>query len=358
MAGRRAVRQALRACATEHEWTQPVEALAPFLRAGGLPELVDAAVRHGIENLAYLSVRGLPHDVVAPHHDHLRLLAELHERTVAIHLRSLGDLAVVGGALGRAGVAWAVFKGPVLSERLYRRTDLRQYQDVDVLVGADACADAEDALVAAGAARVGGDGDTSELGQSHLVLPLGTVLDLHWDLVNRPEVRASLDVRSAEVLARRQHVRLGDVEVPTFDATDTVLHLALHAALAGGTRLLWLKDVERAAHAADVDWAGLTDRARAWRAAAPVGTVLARATRILGAPVPVSHLRDLAPAAVDRVVPSLLDRAWPPETCGPRAPSYLWTRFRRDTARRSAVVTVRRAAWAARQRAAGRSTRG
>src|SRR5205085_2726171 len=59
-------------------------------------------------------------------------------------------------------------------------------------------------------------------------------------------LRRATRISMEDVFARARSVTVDGVEVRTPDAVDTLIHLALHACLAGGGRFVWLKDIEQA----------------------------------------------------------------------------------------------------------------
>lgn len=120
------------------------------------------------------------------------------------------------------------------------------------------------------------------------------VVDLHWDLLNRAEVRHAFAVPTSQVITRSVVVEIDGVPVRTLDPVDTVLHLALHGCLSGGHRLGWLVDIDRAVRSLDPRWELLVDRAGQWKARSATGLMLVRAQRLYGTPVPscVSHPAD------------------------------------------------------------------
>ncbi len=97
-----------------------------------------------------------------------------------------------------------------------------------------------------------------------------------------------------ELFARRRSVRLGGVETPTLDVVDGLLYLCLHGSLSGGDQLVWLKDLDQAMGAEEVDWDELVRRARRYRVALVAAIQLERARVVLGATVPESVPADLA----------------------------------------------------------------
>jgi hypothetical protein len=146
------------------------------------------------------------------------------------------------------------------------------------------------------------------LGEVHLLLPGGTPLDLHWNLINMNRGRMWIDSR--EVLARSVTAEIGTLTVRVLDPEDMLLHHAVHAAVSGGDKLLWLKDIERVATVLQPDWQALIDRARACGVAAPAGFILARTRDVLDAPIPAAVPRALLPRPVMPLV-RLVERISP-----------------------------------------------
>lgn len=250
------------------------------LGAVTIPDLMMAAGRHLVTPAVYLYLQ----DGGAP----IEWLASLHagyEHQLARHRATVEDLAFVAHHLDGLGAPWVVMKGPVLAEHVWERPDMREYFDLDVLVDRRSFRVAIDALTEAGARLVDRNWPlirSKEPGELALGLPGGTTLDLHWDLIREPGVRRSVAFPTDEMLARAVPVSVGDEQVPTFDPVDTLLTVAVHAALAGATRLLWLKDVERAAAAPDLAWDEVGPRAADAGVDLALTMTLAKSWRVLG----------------------------------------------------------------------------
>ena len=90
--------------------------------------LLRAALLHGVAPAVALHLRGRP-DV--PKELNQRLQGCYRDQ-LARHLRTLSDLRRASEALRRAGLIWAVVKGPALAERLWPRPDMRLYVDLDL----------------------------------------------------------------------------------------------------------------------------------------------------------------------------------------------------------------------------------
>ncbi len=229
------------------------------------------------------------------------------------HLATRAALADVGQLLDRAGVPWVVVKGPVLAELSYISMG-RPYLDLDVVVAASAFGDAVAELATGGFDIIDRNWTLAcrqRRGQLHLTSVDGTIsLDLHWHLVNSSRHRERWAIPMAELLERRSRdPRVGGT---ILDPTDRTIHYAVHAALSGGHRLGWIKDVERTLVNDPPDWADLLDRCRRWRVGLAVAAMLERSRHTLGAPVPDGVIDALAGIHAHRLLVRSL-RTWRPE---------------------------------------------
>jgi Uncharacterised nucleotidyltransferase len=304
-------RDALVACVRDHPPEEAVPALSAYGSAHGLARIGELARRHGVTGCLWTAVRagGL---AAAPGASAVR---ERHATSVATHLRTLADLDLVDGALRAAGVAYLVIKGPVLAEAVYRRPDLREYVDLDLLVTPADFGRAIAALEAAGCSvyernwRLVRERMLAEL---RLFTPAGTIVDLHWHVVNDARIRAGVPADLAGARSRARTVPVGGRPIATLDPADTVVHLGLHASLSGANRLVWLKDLEQALLTPDAPgWDELTDRALRWRAGPALAVVLTRVRDVLGVPVPLDLLRRLVPERRWRAVTRAADLVAP-----------------------------------------------
>jgi hypothetical protein len=262
---------------------------------------------HRVDGLAYEALRS-----VGAQPDVLQALVSSYDASVHRHARTLWALSRAADTLGRVGCRWVVVKGPVLVECLYwGRPGTRPYFDLDLLVEPRAFGDALDAFEREGAQildRNWAGMARSMRGEVHLRLEAGVLLDLHWNLIDMH--RNAMDFRTDDLLSRLRVERIAGLGTPMPDAEDSVLHLAFHAAYSGGDRLLWLKDVQRAAEVWQPDWNVVEDRAARARIAPAVGLILERARRVLGADVPpelplrmTGQLAARVAGLVDRVSP-------------------------------------------------------
>jgi hypothetical protein len=302
----RALRVAiLRACINGDE-----DAVATLARRGPLDGLTEVAAEQGVAGSLhkYLGIlEGLPAD-------ERRLLGAMALRNRVDHQTIAADLEYLSGIFRSLPTPWLIVKGPAAAATLYSPPEQRAAGDIDALVAPEHFARAVELLE-----RAGHQIDDANwplvremtAGQLHMVLPRGTVLDLHWHLLYEAVERRRHPLTTGELIERRRGFRVGDTELFTLDPVDTLIHLCFHSANEGADRLSWLSDVARAAAAVTgKDWDEVVARTMSWRMQLPVGTVLQRAMHQLGAPVPPDVVSRLLPFSW-RTMMSGVDRAFP-----------------------------------------------
>jgi Uncharacterised nucleotidyltransferase len=301
----------LRRCTVEHDWTRPPDGIREMLGRAGASEVGNAAAEHGVTNLLYLSTRGI--DELDPE---LRsLLATVYHLNLTHHMKVIGELTTMSAALDAAQIPFMVVKGPVLAEVVYPRNDLRAYGDLDLVIPRRAFGNAITALLESGCDMVDRNWRVIRRemrGQLHMTARFGTSLDVHWHLLNRSSVRRSFDIDMDALFSRGRTASLDGPTVLTLDPPDTLLQLALHAALAGGAKLAWLKDIDRAAADPVLDWDEVVRRAETWRVGETAAVSLRRSAQLIGAPVPAEVIDRLSGSRVWQRIIRGSERLSPP----------------------------------------------
>jgi hypothetical protein len=295
-------------------------------------ELVRAVRFHRIAPLAHVALRDVRPDLAA-------LLRDDRDRALMHHVRATTTLAAIGSTL--TGLRWVTFKGPVLSESLHPLAGLRSYGDLDILVDPTDLREACERLLGTGWQVLATPDDLLNgevTGELEIARAGSVMVDLHWSLVLSETLRRRFPLPTYALLARSTPATIGAVEVRTLDATDTFVHLCHHAAFSGAVRLVHLLDVDQAARRIE-DWDDVAGRARSWGAGAQVGVVLARASRVLGTPVPRDFHRRLGLSPAFKSVLSAVDVVWP--AAGVRREAS-WPRLVARAARPSATATAAR----------------
>ena len=332
---------AMRSCLVGDD-QMAVGSLERIVRSGRIDELLERAAEHRVLGALEPYIRDVP-GVDASVRDRLERQAIGH---AAHQLRVIEGLRWFGQLMDAEGIPWLTFKGPVVAQLLYRPAVLRTFQDLDLLIGREQFGRAIAALEREGAvlldrnwrliAREG-------RAQLHVALPLETEADLHWHVLNRQTIRSTFTLDIADAFGRSRVVDVDGVAAPTFDPVDTVVHLALHAALGGADRLSWFEDIRRSIMIESPAWDDVIERARSWGAGASVAVTFRRARAALGADVPEWVLRGLDPSALHRPVGTWVERRWPVERPhSERGPVSLWARMIRDRAGATARTVIYR----------------
>lgn len=329
----RAVGRALVACVREHDWHSPPSGMALPPGKAAADQLVEAARYHRVVGCVYHSVA----KVDGFDRDAKRRLFALYHQARNAHLRVLALLQRVGDLLEKADVPFVVLKGPALAWRAYSRPDLRLYSDLDLLVAPSLFPGALAALEEGGLVVLDRNWPLIRrdvAGEVKLGAPDGTPVDLHWDLFFSDDLRRTFPIPVAGLIARgRPLQRESGDEMVTLDAADTIVHVAVHAALGGGDRLVWLKDIDGCVRFDPPDWDAVIRRSHRWSVHLLVCLMLARARATLGTEVPDDVLRALAPAAPWRGLLHVVDRLSPPErSTDAGTPATLLARSTRATA--------------------------
>jgi len=264
-----------------------------YARLPDLPDLTAAlALHHGVEG--WVSHRARAAGTVLPGLD------EAVRGAVARHQRTVAELGFVDTALTAAAVPFAVVKGPALVSQFYRGPRWRSSVDLDLLVRPRHVDRALRALEAGGAVVLDANWPMlGRVGVHELVVqgPAGGAIDLHWSLGPRWGTAAQ-SPSARTLLARARHITIDGVGALTLDWADTVVHLASHAAAAGGNRLLWCADLRAALAVAPPDSVErLVERAAEWSAAPALHLMLVRAGHALDVMPPADLVRRLSPGA-------------------------------------------------------------
>ncbi len=246
---------------------------------GHVPRVQRALTAHGLLSTAAAS---LGDDVPGA----LRTALDQHSRAAAARdAAACLQLGLVAHAMDRAGIPWAAVKGPVLAHSMYPPGALRDYADLDLLVGRKHFVESLELLQSRGATVI--EQDWREVlqlfkGELNLRAQL-TVIDLHWSLLYDHALRSSFAWDDAQHLSRRVVVDLGSgLVVPTLDAASTLLHLCVHAALAGGQKLSWMLDVAYASEQPTLDWDLFERESHQQGVALCTGVMLRRVRTTLG----------------------------------------------------------------------------
>jgi hypothetical protein len=259
---------------------------------GDWTDVVDAALHHGVAPALHVLLDGAaPAPVPAAARQLLRDAWRDGAKRALVGSVALRDVLA---ALRTAGIDALPLKGPALAEDLYADPALRPFSDLDILVRQRDAGAALSVLASFGYrlppplrkvdARTLA-GVTNEVTVEH---PERMAVDVHWQVAAAGyPFRFDPDLlwRSARPLPFHGE----PVLAPGREAL--LLFLCVHAARHAWSRLMWLGDIARIAHAGP-DWDAAIRVATEARCMRPLLLGLVLAHEVLDAPVP--------PAIVDR----------------------------------------------------------
>jgi hypothetical protein len=214
--------------------------------------------------------------------------------------------------LREAGLMPLVYKGAALLTR-YGAPGLRPMDDVDLVVPAEALAEAIAVLERAGWARARHSDAVADPGYD---VPMahpstgGMPIELHYDL-QRPSQRTS-EVDAARLWSERVETQVCGQVVWGLAPELELLALATHAAkpFHAFNRLIWAVDIAVVSGAGGFDWDLLARRAVELRCRTALAVAL-RLARRLGAEAPDELVALPGFARRTRALEPVLDPAWP-----------------------------------------------
>jgi hypothetical protein len=229
---------------------------------------------------------------------------------VARCLKQIGEIARLQATFAGAGVPFLVMKGVALSQQLYGSPFARSSSDIDLLVEPHDFAAAEGLLLAADyrrnvelTARQSREYRRQIKDVSYFNSHIHVSVELHDRLTDDERL---IPLSANTLLRTADEVVIGESPTPTLSSALLPVHLCIHGASHGWTRLLWLNDF-----AASVCAPGGPDRALAEAGKLGLSSLMLHSLccvhRWLGVPVPGEHLRTAEASRHVRALKSTLN---------------------------------------------------
>lgn len=207
-----------------------------------------------------------------------------------------GELRDVLDAFEDRGIRAMPFKGPVLAARAYGNISLREFADIDIIIGRDDFNRAKSILRDREydiEYKLLGEGELTPT-QESLILEFGREyeffretdgihIDLHWRFLPR---RSAFGLSFGEAWQRRESIDVAGDTVPSMSVEDTLLMLGVH-----GTRHCWRHlretcDIAALVTACRIDWEAVVRRAESLGCLRRLGIGLELARTLLGVEIP------------------------------------------------------------------------
>jgi hypothetical protein len=255
-------------------------------------KLLALAERHGVRPLVLQSLKAVGWASVPPS---VRIeLERFCKSNAQKNLLLTGELLRLLRSFNANEVPVVAFKGPILAEAVYGDLSLREFCDLDLLIGVQDLTKAEDMLLAGGYTAQFPDRDyrTAFLGyQGQYAFRRGQSdlwVDLHWQFSQDGVV---FPLRAAEVWPRLIEETVAGRTVPSLAHDDLALFLAAHGTKEGWRNLLWLCDfAEFLRRYQDLDWIAILERAARSHSSRQLLLAIELAATMLDAPVPAELL--------------------------------------------------------------------
>jgi hypothetical protein len=212
---------------------------------------VHGVLRHGFGVEVMAAVRA--GRVSLPDEDR-RVLADVNRLGVIRAAVLRRELPALGAALGDP----VLVKGPALGERYYADPQLRPFADLDLLVPRERLAEATRAAIGLGyrvREEFRPEFGTLHGHDVHLVKQVGSRdadVEVHWR-IGDDRLGEALD--HGELMAGAERISVGGASVAVPGTPHQLLVVALHLLSDRSKRLVWVRDVELVALAADeAEW--------------------------------------------------------------------------------------------------------
>lgn len=275
-----------------------------------------AAVNHGVAALCYPQLLAACPDLVP---DDQTEWLRLHARTVAArNLHLAANLVRLLRRFASEGIQVVPYKGAVLAAMAYRNLALREFVDLDFVLGERELPGARDVLTAEGYKEEGSTGNSEASkgtpGQYAFVAPGDDYLvELHTERTLRHFPKALDPARLTRSLAP---VTVNSESILTFSPEETLVFLSVHGAKDFWARLLWVADVAELVQVPQgFNWEKALAAANELCCGRLVRLAILLANGLLDAPIPqavMSHAkRDRGAQALARTVARWLFAAQP-----------------------------------------------
>ncbi|MBU2009451.1 MAG: nucleotidyltransferase family protein [Chloroflexi bacterium] len=217
------------------------------------------------------------------------------------NLLLLSELKRVLGHFSTLGIEAIPIKGPILAETLYGDLSLRPVSDLDILVKPGALPVCRGALASLGYRSIKAREEGHPFHDPPYYLPGSPplLIELHWALSD--EALVPLDPKA--IWERAGYASVDGARMLTLSPEDNLLFLAYHLTKHANGALRWLSDVARLLerHETSLSWPYIVQALPSTGTKNFLYSSLARAHRLLGAPVPLPILESIAPRGARRL---------------------------------------------------------
>ena len=198
------------------------------------------------------------------------------------NIRMMRVLERVAKRFNEAGVPIMALKGAALNLTLYERADERPMTDLDLMIQPQHAEQACALLEEIGCLRCDTPIREDFFPRYHYetAYSSGQIFPVRIDLHVRPfrPLRYARLVPANAFWERALTMRIGRARVLIPSLEEMLIHLAVHSAVHGNSRKMWLCDIKRWVDAVgqEIDWEQFLESVRSWRLALPTRQAIAR----------------------------------------------------------------------------------
>ena len=203
--------------------------------------------------------------------DTLDWLRNSCQRTAVQNIAMTAELSRLLALMNANDIETLPYKGPILTQTLYKRLDLRQFGDLDIIVQPQDVAIVESLLIEEGYWPYFGKKTAAQLSTYMKAKTEHTYdfyhkgkdifIEIHWRFW--PPFFSSVNPK--EIWPRRESTTLAGATVSTFPIEDYLIVLCMHGSRHMWERLAWLCDIALLVRRyPDLDWQKTLSTAERW----------------------------------------------------------------------------------------------
>jgi len=280
-----------------------------------IQHLLALANQHGILPLVYRTIKNLPKndESLSPHSTLLSELKPLYMSIVQRNMLMTSELIKIMDLLKENSIEALAFKGPTLSHMAYGDITLRQYSDLDILVGEKDLYSTAKLIVAQNYEPMDSIAFLKNKAKLHVEKNYefygrknGIKVEIHWRLINSSFLKK---FKSYDLFASAQDVKINQMAIPIPDTKILLLYLCNHGASHMWERLEWIVDIDRLIRSKEtsLDWNEILSLASTLQSKTSLLLGLGLSKTLFNTPLPPSVRSQLHSTQVTDLITFIFD---------------------------------------------------
>jgi hypothetical protein len=261
-------------------------------------KLITQSGLHGVDAFVYKTLKEVDADVVPA-----KVMEILRSSYLSVNAKGMTlseELTRILREFGKNEIECMPIKGAFLDEVVYQHSGMRGYTDIDILVQPPDISDAATLIESLGYKATPEDDVLAKKDgrtQHHFVNKNGSVVDLHWELVNNRWYPGLAQFFKDNAWSRAISIQFAHRRIRSMSPEVLLIYQCSHAAVHHNfSRLILLKDIEQTLrYEPSLDWDSVVELARQYRMMTICYYSLRFSKDLLDASVPEWVLDDLHP---------------------------------------------------------------